>query len=430
MAALWSDQNRYRIWLEVELAAMDAMAKHGLVPQSAADEIRAKAKIDPERIDAIEAQVKHDVIAFLTSISESVGEQGRFLHRGMTSSDVVDTGFALMLLRSARIILGSLDKSHAAVWQLAIKYKNVSCIARTHGIHAEPTTLGLKFASWAAELSRQRVRICAAMREISCGKISGAVGTNSEVSPQIEAEILEKLGLRPETVATQVVARDRHAQFFLALASLGASIERFAVEIRHLQRTEVGELEEPFGAGQKGSSAMPHKRNPILSENLCGLARMLRSYMVPALENVALWHERDISHSAAERVIGPDACTLTHFMLERFLQIVSGLSVNLDRVQANLEMTRGLIFSGAVLVSLTEHGMSREEAYLIVQRHAHAAIQGGPDFVERINSDAQIVKALGKQKIKELCSFERSKLHIEEIFKRAEEYNRAVESQI
>ena len=419
MAALWSETQRFKIWLDVELLALEKMADLGLAPKEAYVEAKAKANFDAARVLEIEEEVKHDVIAFLTNVAEYVGPSSRFIHRGMTSSDLVDTSFAVQLKLSGERILDQVDSVILAIEKRATEHKYTACIGRSHGIHAEPTTFGLKLMSWAVELKRARTRVKAAVKEVSCGKISGPVGTFASLPPEVEAHVMQKLGLTAEAVASQIVHRDRHASFFSALALLGSSIERFAVEIRHLQRTEVREVEEKFTKGQKGSSAMPHKRNPILSENLTGLARLLRGYSVSALENIALWHERDISHSAVERVIAPDACIVTDFMLFRFLGLIEGLVVYPERMKENLGSSRGLTFSGTLLVNLVDKGMVREEAYRLVQKHALAAWDGGADLETRVLEDDDIRKFFSVEDIKGIFDIQRHMKHVDFIFDRA-----------
>ncbi len=418
MQAIWSDESRYSIWLEIETLALEQMVKEGLATPESLKAVREKGKFSVERVQEIEAEVKHDVIAFLTNVSENVGPEGRFLHRGMTSSDVLDTCYAVQLARSGKIIMEDIERLLAAIKTRAEQYKYTPCIGRSHGIHAEPISFGLKLATWYAEVNRHKTRLTAALQDVAVGKIAGAVGTYASVSPEVEAHTLGSLGLKPETVATQIVHRDRHAAFFTALALLGSSIERFAVEVRHLQRTEVREAEEKFTKGQKGSSAMPHKRNPILSENLCGLARLLRGYALSAMEDVPLWHERDISHSAVERVIGPDACVLIDFMLSRFISIVDGMVVYEDRMRENLEYSRGLVFSGTLLLALVDNGMTREDAYRLVQKHALAAWDGGGDLFERCSKDAEITDLLGQEKLKAVFDLKRHLRHVDMIFER------------
>lgn len=419
MSAIWSDETRLQIWLEVETLALEAMVDAGLAPQAALEEMRSKGRFDVARVLEIEREVKHDVIAFLTNVAEGVGEASRFVHRGMTSSDLLDTTLAVQLVRAGAIILRDIDRVLEVLRRRAIESKNVPCIGRSHGIHAEPTTFGIKLAGWYAELARQRERVALAVQQVAYGKVSGAVGTYASVPPSVEAHVLGRLGLKPETVATQVVQRDRHAGFFTAIALLGCSLERFCVEIRHLQRTEVREVEEKFTAGQKGSSAMPHKRNPILTENLTGLARLLRGYALSAMENVPLWHERDISHSSVERVIAPDACILADFMLARFESVIEGMVIHADRMLENLESTRGLIFSGALLIALVDHGVSREEAYRLVQKHALPAWEGGASLLERVRSDATITALLPPGELDDIFDLKRHFRHVDLIVERA-----------
>jgi adenylosuccinate lyase len=419
MTKIWSDENRFKIWLEVELTALEKMAELGLAPESAYLNARKLAKFDAKRVLEIEDEVKHDVIAFLTNVAEYVGEDSRFIHRGMTSSDLLDTSFALQLKQSGELILASLEKVIVATLTRAEEYRYTPTIGRSHGIHAEPTTFGLKVLSWAVELTRAKKRIQSALHEACAGKISGPVGTFAQLPPAVEEHVMSKLGLVCEPVASQIVHRDRHASFFSALALLGSSIERFAVEIRHLQRTEVREVEEKFTAGQKGSSAMPHKRNPILSENLTGLARLLRGYVVSAMENIALWHERDISHSSVERVIAPDACIVSHFMLHRFLSLVEGMVVYPKRMQENLDSSRGLIFSGSLLVALVDGGMVREDAYKEVQLHALAAWDGGDDLKGRALKAEKILSFLSVEKINEIFDIKRHFQQVDYIFERS-----------
>jgi adenylosuccinate lyase len=394
MTAIWSDESRYRIWLDIELAACEAMERAGTVPAGTAAAVRSAVKLDPTRILAIEETVKHDVIAFLTHVEEQAGERARLLHRGMTSSDVLDAALALQTDRAARLLERGIDALRAAVRARADRHRGLATVGRTHGIHAEPISLALVFAGWYAELGRARTRFLAAADEMRVGKIAGAVGTYAHLDPDIEAQALAALGLRPETVPTQIVARDRHAAFLGALALVAAAIERIALTIRHWQRTEVREVEEPFGRGQRGSSAMPHKRNPILSENLCGLARLVRAHAGAALENVALWHERDISHSSVERVSFPDATTVLDFMLHRAARLVERLVVHEDRIRANLESTRGLVHSESLLLALVETGLPRQEAYARVQRAAMRVWDEGLDFVAAAGADPDITGRL------------------------------------
>ena len=422
MAALWSPERRYQTWLEVELAAARAMAEAGLVPRTAVDECAAKAGTftaqDAARIDEIEKTTRHDVIAFLTFLEERIGPAARHLHFGMTSSDVLDTSLAMLLRDGADLLLAGIDKARAAVLKRALEHKHTPCIGRSHGIHAEPTTFGWKLIVWADELSRARERISRAREVIAVGKLSGAVGTFAHLSPQIEERAMSLLGLRAAPASTQIVQRDRHAEYFAALAICGASIEKFAVEIRHLQRTEVREVEEPFGKGQKGSSAMPHKRNPILSENLTGLARLLRGYALSALEDVALWHERDISHSSVERVIAPDATVTLDFMLHRFAGLIEGLRIYPERMRENLEATRGLVFSQPVLLKLIEKGMERQAAYLVVQRNAMKVWDEGRDFRSLLAKDPEVKKLLTPEELAACFDLQRALRHVDAVFDR------------
>ncbi len=396
VAALWSDASRFELWLRVELAVCEAMESAGQVPAGTAAAVRSKAagKLSAERIDVIERTTRHDVIAFLTHVEELAGEPARWLHLGMTSSDVLDTSLALQTMSALDAVLASIDTLRDACATRAREHAKTPMIGRSHGIHAEPTTAGLTFARWYAELGRARTRVAAARESISVGKIAGAVGTYANIDPEIEAAALGALGLRAETVATQIVGRDRHAEVFCALALLGSAVEQIAIGVRHWQRTEVGEAEEGFGAGQKGSSAMPHKKNPILSENLTGLARLLRAYAGAGLEDVALWHERDISHSSVERVALPDATILADFMLVRATRVVSGLVVHPERMMANLELTGGLFFSEAVLLSLVRTGLPRQKAYEMVQRCALAAHRGEGSFRDLLGADPDISSRL------------------------------------
>ncbi|MCC6215011.1 MAG: adenylosuccinate lyase [Polyangiaceae bacterium] len=394
-AELFSDAARYATWLEVELAACEAMEAAGFVPEGTTRLLRGlDLRLDPARIDAIERTTRHDVIAFLTHVEELAGEPARWLHRGMTSSDVLDTSLALQLVRATDALLARVDALLAALARRAREHAHLPMIGRSHGIHAEPVTFGVALAGHYAELERGRARLRAARVEIAVGKIAGAVGTYAHLSPEIERSALASLGLEPETVSTQVVARDRHAALFAALALVAAGIERLATNVRHWQRTEVGEAAEAFGAGQKGSSAMPHKKNPILSENLCGLARVVRAALTPALENVVLWHERDISHSAVERMLVPDATATLAFMLDRARGLVEGLVVRPERMAENLERSRELFYSEAVMLALVETGLPRQAAYELVQRNALAAFEGAGRFRELLGADADIAARL------------------------------------
>jgi adenylosuccinate lyase len=421
MAAVWDPRTRFRIWFEIEAHAADAMAELGIIPKSAAKTIWEKgrdAEFDVSRIDAIEREVKHDVIAFLTYLAEIVGPEARFVHRGMTSSDVLDTCFNLQLMRAADILLFDLDELLSALKRRAFEHKYTLTIGRSHGIHAEPTTFGLKLAFAYAEFSRARERLLAARTEVSTCAVSGAVGTFANVDPRIEEHIAQKLGLVPEPISTQIIPRDRHAMYFAVLAVIAGSIERLATEIRHLQRTEVSEAAEFFSEGQKGSSAMPHKRNPVLSENLTGLARLVRSAIVPALENVALWHERDISHSAVERGIAPDATVHLDFALKRLGSIIDKLVVHPDNMRRNLNQLGGLIHSQRVMLALIERGMSREEAYEAVQRNAMPVWRGKGDFLTLLRDDPQVTAKLSVEEIQSLFDPAYHLKHVDTIFTR------------
>ncbi len=402
MAAIWSPQTRLRIWFEIEAHAADAMAQLGIIPKAAAAKIWAKGKnatFDIARIDEIEREVKHDVIAFLTHLTEIVGPEARFVHQGMTSSDVLDTCLNVQLVRAADLLIADVDKLNAALERRAREHKFTPIIGRSHGIHAEPTTFGLKLAYAYAEFARARERLAAARSEVATCAISGAVGTFAQVDPRVEAHVAKQMGLRVEPISTQVIPRDRHAMYFATLGVVAGSVERLATEIRHLQRTEVLEAEEYFSEGQKGSSAMPHKRNPVLSENLVGLARMVRAYVTPALEDIALWHERDISHSSVERVIGPDATVTLDFALARLAGIVDKLIVYPKNMQKNLDRLGGLVHSQRVLLALTQKGVAREEAYRLVQRNAMKAWRGEGDFLPLLKSHAEDRKHLSDREL-------------------------------
>ena len=419
-AALWSPERKVAAWLEVELAACDAMEHAGVVPKGTASGIRAKKLIlDPARIDEIERTTKHDVIAFLTHVEEKAGIEARWLHRGMTSSDVLDTALAILLRDAADLLLAGCDKLLTALASRAREHVRTPMIGRSHGIFAEPITFGLALAGHHAEIARGRARLVQARREIAVGKIAGAVGTYAHLSPEVEARALGALGLVPETVSTQIVSRDRHAFYFAALAVLAAGIERLATNVRHWQRSEVAEAEEAFTVGQKGSSAMPHKRNPIASENLCGLARIVRAAVVPALEDVALWHERDISHSSVERMIAPDATATLGFMLERAEKLVTGLVVYPANLKRNLDRAGELFFSEAVLLALVETGMARQEAYVLVQRNAMRAWQGDGSFRDNLAADADISARLAPAKIGACFDLEHALAHVPAIVERA-----------
>ncbi len=395
MRELWSDRSRFQLWLEIEILACEAWAQLGRIPAEALAKIRS-ASFQVERINEVEAQVGHDVIAFLTVIGESVGQpEARYIHFGLTSSDVIDTALAMQIRRSAEVILDDLAKLRQAAAELALRHRRTLMVGRTHGIHAEPITFGFKVAGWVAELDRARGRIKQAADEVAVGKLSGAVGTHAGLDPRVEQYVCEHLGLRVDPVSTQVISRDRHAAFTSALAVAGASLERIAVEIRHLQRSEVGEAREPFGSQQKGSSAMPHKRNPIVSERISGLARLLRGYAATEMENVALWHERDISHSSAERVLFPDACCLLDFMAADLTKVLSGLEVRPERMARNLAADGGIVYSQRALLALVESGLSREAAYRIVQSAALRATDGEGDFRQNLAEDPEVAQRLG-----------------------------------
>ena len=419
-AELWSPARRYAVWLDVELAACEALEEAGLVPHGVAARIRAKGLVlDVGRIDTIERTTKHDVIAFLTHVEELAGDDARWLHRGMTSSDVLDSSLAILLRDAADKLLARCDRLTAALRKRAREHAKTPMIGRSHGIFAEPITFGLALAGHHAEMVRARARLESARQEIAVGKIAGAVGTYAHLSPAVEERALATLGLRPETVSTQIVARDRHAAYFAALALAAAGVERLATNVRHWQRSEVAEAEEAFTAGQKGSSAMPHKRNPVLSENLCGLARMVRAAVVPALEDVALWHERDISHSSVERMIGPDATATLAFMLERSAGLVEGLVVYADNARRNLDKAAELYFSEAVLLALVEAGMARQDAYLLVQRNAMRAWAGEGRFRDLLAADTDVMPKLGAAKLASLFNLDHALAHVPAILDRA-----------
>lgn len=418
MADIWSPEIKFRIWQEIETLATEALAELGVVPVEAAKAVRERGGFDIDRIDEIEREVKHDVIAFLTSLGEHVGPEARFVHQGMTSSDVLDTCLSVQLVRAADILLADMDALLAALKRRAMEHKYTATIGRSHGIHAEPTTFGVKLAYAYAEFARGRERLVAAREEVATVKISGAVGTFANVDPRVEAYVADKLGLKVEPVSTQIIPRDRHAMYFAVLGVIASSVERLATEIRHLQRTEVGEAEEYFSAGQKGSSAMPHKRNPVLTENLTGLARMVRAYALPAMENVALWHERDISHSSVERMIGPDATVTLDFALVRLAGVIEKLVVYPEKMRANLEKGGGIVHSQRVLLALTQAGVSREDAYRLVQRNAMTAWQGGGDFLTLLKADAEATAVLSTEKIEALFDLGYHTKHVDTIFAR------------
>ena len=418
MTEIWEPENKFRIWFEIEAHACDALAELGVIPKEAAKAIWERGKFEVARIDEIERETKHDVIAFLTNVAEHVGPEARFLHQGMTSSDVLDTCLAVQLKQAADILLADLDRVLDVLKRRADEHKETVCIGRSHGIHAEPTTFGVKLAGHFAEFDRNRKRLVEARAEIATCAISGAVGTFANIDPRVEEYVAEKLGLVAEPVSTQVIPRDRHAAFFATLGLIASSIERLAVEIRHLQRTEVREAEEFFSEGQKGSSAMPHKRNPVLTENLTGLARVVRSAVVPAMENVALWHERDISHSSVERMIGPDATVTLDFALIRLAGMMDKLIVYPDMMMANLEQLKGLVHSQRVLLGLTQRGMSREDAYQAVQRNAMDVWKGNAAFLNLLKSDRDIGEYLSNDELEELFDLGYHTKHVDTIFRR------------
>ncbi|HTO40637.1 MAG TPA: adenylosuccinate lyase [Rhizomicrobium sp.] len=421
MTAIWSPETKFRIWFEIEAHAADALAELGVIPKDAAKKVwdmGAKADFNVDRIDEIEREVKHDVIAFLTHLSEIVGPEARFVHQGMTSSDVLDTCLSVQMKRAADILIGDVDQLLAALKKRALEYKLTPTIGRSHGIHAEPTTFGVKLAGFYAEFVRARARLIVAREEISTCAISGAVGTFANIDPRVEDHVAAKLGLTVEPVSSQVIPRDRHAAFFATLGVVASSLERLAVEIRHLQRTEVLEAEEYFSAGQKGSSAMPHKRNPVLTENITGLARMVRAYALPAMENVALWHERDISHSSVERYIGPDATITLDFALARATGVIEKLIVYPERMQENLDRTHGLVHSQRVLLALTQAGASREDSYRLVQRNAMRAWNGEGALLDLLKADAEVTKAVPVAQLEQLFDLGYHLKHVDTIFAR------------
>jgi adenylosuccinate lyase len=426
MAQVWSDERKLAAWLEVELAALDAWAEQGVVPREAAGVVREQAQPPaPERVAELEQRTGHDLAAFVDAVQAELGEEGRWLHYGLTSSDVVDTGLALQLRDAGVLLLEALERALAAVVARAGEHRATLCIGRTHGVHAEPTTFGLKLAGWAMELGRGRERLRRALEGVRVGKLSGAVGTYAATDPEVERIACERLGLEPEPVSTQVVARDRHAELLGALALVAASLERFALEIRHLARTEVREVQEPFASGQKGSSAMPHKRNPIVAERICGLARIVRAAALVGLENVPLWHERDISHSSAERVVIPDAFLALDYMLDRFTWLVGGLVVLPQRMRANLESSRGLYFSQAVLLALVESGLPRDEAYRLVQEHALRAWDEELDFRTLVEADERLAGRIDVELVFDLAAYTR---HVDAVFERLHALTRPEET--
>jgi len=418
MSQIWSQENKFKTWLEVEIAAAEGWAQLGVVPQKAVEEIRAKANFDIARVEEIERQTRHDVIAFLTNVAEYVGPAARFLHWGMTSSDMLDTAMAVLFKQALELILRDVDGLLEVIKRRAFEHKDTVMIGRSHGIHAEPITFGLKLAIWYDEMRRNRRRLEAAKETISYGKISGAVGTFAQIDPRVEAYACEKLGLKPAPASNQIIQRDRYAEVFCSLAILAGTAEKIATEVRHLQRTEVLEAEEYFRPGQKGSSAMPHKRNPILSENICGLARMIRSYALPSLENICLWHERDISHSSVERVIAPDAFILTDFMLARLTGLLDKLIVYPENMQKNLNKLQGLIFSQQILLLLTQRGVSREDAYAMVQRRAMEVWEGKGSFKDLLEQDEDILRYIKKEELNDIFNIQHHLKHVNTIFDR------------
>jgi adenylosuccinate lyase len=419
MARIWSDEGKLERWLEVELAALDGWAEVGVVPAEAVEAIRAKAVAPtPEHVAEIEEKTHHDLAAFVDAVASELGPEGRWFHYGLTSSDVVDTALALQMVAGGKLILAALDRAFDAVAARAEEHRLTITIGRTHGVHAEPTTFGLKLAGWALELDRARTRVASALESVRVGKLSGAVGNYATIDPEVERVACERLGLEPEPAATQVVQRDRHADLLAALALAAASLERFSVEIRHLARTEVAEVQEPFGKGQKGSSSMPHKRNPVVAERICGLARVVRAALMVGLENVALWHERDISHSSAERVVIPDAFLALDYMLDRFAWLVEGLVVRSEQMRRNLELSRGLYFSQRVLLALVETGLSRDEAYRLVQGHAMRAWEEELDFPELVRADPEITKRLDAATLDSVFDLGHYTHHVDTVFDR------------
>lgn len=419
MAAIWEPWNKFNTWLNIELLVCEAQVEIGLVPVGVPAKIRRVASFDVERIEEIEQDVKHDFIAFLTAVSESVGEDARYLHLGLTSSDVIDTGFSLQLRQAGELVLQGIDRLQGALKRQVMEHAKTMCIGRSHGIHAEPTTFGLKMAGHYAAFARAKQRLKNAIDEINVCAISGAVGTFATVDPRVEEYVAKNMNMQREPVSTQVVPRDRHAMFFATLGVIAASLENLATEIRHLQRTEVGEAEEYFSPGQKGSSAMPHKRNPVLCENITGVARLIRSAVVPAFENVSLWHERDISHSSVERIIAPDATLLADFALHRMAEIVEKLVVHPARMKENMERTQGLIFSQSVLLALTNAGLSRDDAYKIVQTHAMAVHEGKGSFRGLLEHDPAVQKKLDKAALDQIFEYEHYIKHVDAVIKRA-----------
>lgn len=418
MGAIWQDENKYRIWLEIETLAVEAQAEQGIVPREAAQAVREKGNFDVARVLEIEETTKHDVIAFLTNVAEYVGEPSRYVHLGMTSSDVLDTCLAVQMKQAGEILLKDLENLRDVLARRAKEFKYTITIGRSHGIHAEPTTFGLKLALWHQETERNIERMKRAIDVIAYGQISGAVGTFEHLSPQVEEYVCERLGLKPDPVSTQVIQRDRHAEYMAALGVVAATLEQFATEIRHLQRTEVLEAEEYFSQGQKGSSAMPHKRNPIISERICGMARVVRSNALAAMENVALWHERDISHSSVERIICPDSTIALDYMLGKMIDMIDRLLVYPENMKKNLEITSGLHFSQTVLLELAKRGISREEAYALVQRNAMEVWRTRENFADVLKRDADLTKLIAPEEIDEICDLQKSIRNVDYIFER------------
>ena len=418
LKAIWSEENKYKIWLNIEIAAAEAMEKYKIIPKGVSSTVKKRAKINVKRIHQIESKVKHDVIAFLTSITEKAGIKARYLHQGMTSSDILDTAFNIQLKQSGEILLKDIDKILSVLKKQAKKYKFTPCIGRSHGIHAEPITFGLKLASFYEEFKRNKKRLASAIFDISTCAISGAVGTFANINPKVEAYVAKKLKLYPEPISTQIIPRDRHAHYFSVLGIIAGSIERVATEIRHLQRSEVYEMQEFFSKEQKGSSAMPHKKNPILSENLTGLARMVRSYTIPALENIALWHERDISHSSVERNIGPDANITLDFALVRLANVLDKMIIYPKKMIQNINLTKGLIFSQEIMLELTKSGMTREKSYKIVQNYAKRCFSENKNLFDLISNDKKIMSLITEKKLKSIYSYSKHFKNVNFIFKR------------
>jgi len=418
MGRIWSDQYKYETWLKVEIAVCEVLAEQGRIPQQSLENIKGRAAFDQARIEEIEATTRHDVIAFLTNVGEHVGPDARFIHLGMTSSDLLDTSLALLCVEAGKQLQGRMEDFHRLLRERAREHKFTWQIGRTHGVHAEPITFGLKLALWSEEIARNLRRWEAALEEIAAGKISGVVGTYAHLSPEVEQQVCERLGLKAASISNQVVQRDRHASYLSAIAITGATLEKVALEVRHLQRTEVREAEEPFKKGQKGSSAMPHKRNPIIAERVCGMARLLRADALAGLENVALWHERDISHSSVERVILPDATTTLDYMLLKMTDLIKGMVVYPERMEHNLNLTGGLIFSQPVLLALVEKGASREDAYSLVQRHAMEVWERGGDFLRLLQDDPEVMALLSERELEACFNYDNLRRNIETIYKR------------